>query len=236
MSNIGQNTEIMTLQEVAQYLKISEKSVLRLAQRGEIPVMKIASQWRFMRTLIDDWCISRIKNTSKPPLVQMIEQSEIILPLSRLVTQEHILFHMQPGTIESVLSQLVEPLVKSKTITDAKKMFSFLREREEMASTALSNGVALPHPRNPETCRITEPCLVIGICKEGTYFNALDGKKTRLFFLVCTDSDIVHLKVMSKLAFFMKDSATTERLIEAKNDKEVLSILNEVDQEISKND
>ncbi len=237
MNNTDHNTEeIMTLQEVAQYLKISEKSVLRMAQRGEIPVMKIASQWRFMRTLIDDWIMSRMKNVSKPPLVQMIEQSEIILPLSRLVKPEHILFHVTAGTIESVLAQLVEPLVKSKMITDAQNTLLLLKEREEMASTALSNGVALPHPRNPEQCRIAEPSIVIGICKDGTYFNSLDGKQTRLFFLVCSDSDIVHLKIMSKIGFLLKDIVTIDKLVEAKTEKEVLVILNTVDQEINRND
>jgi PTS system nitrogen regulatory IIA component len=228
--------EIMTLQEVAQYLKISERSVLRMAQRGEIPVIKIANQWRFMQTLIDDWLMSRMKNASKPPLVRMIEQSEIILPLSRLLKPEHIIFHIKPGSIESVLSQLIEPLVKSKTIIDAKKLFTYLKEREDMASTALGNGVALPHPRNPCICRITEPSVVVGICEEGTFYNSLDGSKTRLFFLVCTDSDIVHLKIMSKLAYLMKDNNTINGIIDAKNEKEVLELLNRVDMEISTND
>jgi nitrogen PTS system EIIA component len=235
-NNGKMNNEIMTVAELAQYLKVSEKSVLRMVERQEIPVVKIASQWRFMRTVIDDWLITRMKYRPKPAVVRMIEQDEIILPLSRIVRPEHIIFHLQPGSVEFILGQLIEPLIKTKIIADGKKFMTLLKDREEMSSTALSNSVALPHARNPNSCTVAEPSIVVGICKNGTRYNALDGKNTKLFFLVCTDSDIMHLKMMSKLAFLMKDQQTIDGIIDAKNDKEVLSVLNKVDEEISSND
>ncbi|HEB11433.1 MAG TPA: DNA-binding protein, partial [Spirochaetales bacterium] len=58
MDYIGQrdqNTlDIMTLSEVAQYLKLAEKTVLRMVHRGSIPAVKIASQWRFLRSVINE--------------------------------------------------------------------------------------------------------------------------------------------------------------------------------------
>lgn len=47
--------EIMTVQEVAEYLRLAEATVYRLAQSGEIPAAKVGRAWRFKRELIDEW-------------------------------------------------------------------------------------------------------------------------------------------------------------------------------------
>src|SRR5579862_6576343 len=52
-------TEIMTLREVADYLRLSEKTVSRMAQDGRIPAQKLARQWRFQRSSIDSWMANR---------------------------------------------------------------------------------------------------------------------------------------------------------------------------------
>jgi PTS system nitrogen regulatory IIA component len=232
---IGANEEIMTIEELAQYLKVPQETITRMVQRGEIPFVKIESQLRFMKALIDDWLLARMKERPKPAVVRVLEQGEVVLPLSRIVRPEYILLRMEPGTVESALEQLVGPLVRTGVIPDGEDYIRLLKEREDMASTALSNGVALPHARYPSLCDATEQAVVTGICREGMFFNALDRKKTRLFFLVCTDSDIVHLKIMSKLAYLIKDRETIERLIDSKNEHEILSILSEADEEIDRN-
>ncbi len=47
--------EIMTTSEVAQYLRLAEATIYRLAQAGEIPAMKVGRVWRFRKDLIDEW-------------------------------------------------------------------------------------------------------------------------------------------------------------------------------------
>ena len=53
--------EVMTLEEVAEYLQVSQKSILRMAQSGKIPAAKVASQWRFMRSVVDDWLMAQME-------------------------------------------------------------------------------------------------------------------------------------------------------------------------------
>jgi len=52
---------VMTVQEVAQYLRLSQAKVYRLAQAGEIPAMRIGKSWRFRKDLIDEWFDKRVK-------------------------------------------------------------------------------------------------------------------------------------------------------------------------------
>jgi len=233
-SNISE--EVMTLRELSEYLKLSEKTLIRMAQRGEIPVTKIGHQWRFMRTLIDDWLVSKMWHPVKPALTRLLENQEIILPLSRLITQNLIKLDLPPGSKDEILLSLIEVLEKTKSVSDKEKLFSLLKSREEMASTALNNGVALPHVRNPLECPVDEQCIVLGICPAGTPFDSVDGGLTYLFFLVCTNSEIIHLKMMSKLAYLIRKSEAIKSIRNAKSVKEVLSIIIRVDQEINANE
>ena len=56
---------IMTLQEIAGYLKVSEKTILRMVQSGELPGVKISNQWRFVRGVIDEWLSRRMFSAPK---------------------------------------------------------------------------------------------------------------------------------------------------------------------------
>ena len=68
--------EIMTIKEVSSYLKLADRTILKMANMNQIPSVKIANQWRFMRSIIDDWLISRMKvlpGTLNPHLYKEIQ-------------------------------------------------------------------------------------------------------------------------------------------------------------------
>ncbi len=77
-------------------------------------------------------------------------------------------------------------------------------ERERLCSTAIMDGVAIPHPRSSMEEYVTEPLLVIGISKKGIHFESDDGKPTNLFFLICANSIDIHLKVMARLSRLLR--------------------------------
>ena len=56
----AQDREMMTSAQVADYLQLAERTVLRMAQRGEIPAAKVASQWRFFRPIVREWVIAQM--------------------------------------------------------------------------------------------------------------------------------------------------------------------------------
>jgi PTS system nitrogen regulatory IIA component len=224
--------EIMTLNDLAGYLKISEQTLNQMAKKGEIPVATIANQQRFIRTVIDDWLMSRMTMASKTTLVKLSEEGLIVLPLSRLIQPELVVLDIVAGSKEEVLTQLIQPLLRSGRMNDRDTLLKLLLEREEMVSTAISRGIAIPHPRNPEECPVKEPCIVFGLCREGTEFDSLDGEKTYIFFLICSPSELVHLKILAKLAMLIRNKDVVYRLRSVKNTKEVLTNIITVDQEI----
>jgi len=223
--------EVMTLSEVALYLRLAEKTVLRMVHKGQIPCAKVASQWRFLRSMIDDWLIAKMRVVPQNDLARLIESSPEVVPLSRLLNAEYVVLGLRPESKEEVLRQLVQPLLRSRFIDREKPFLVKLLEREKIVSTAVGKGVAIPHLRNPQDNPGGGPVLVVGVCREGTDFEALDGEKTHLFFLLCTDSEVVHLRVLAKVNRIAARKEAMVRLIGAESPVEVLQVLIRADQE-----
>lgn len=229
MTQQNRDEEILTLQEMASYLKIAERSVLRMAQSGEIPGTKVASQWRFMRSVVDDWLINRMREVPPDSLVRLIESGEITMPLSRLASPDLMNLEIRPGPKREVLDQLIAPLDRRGLLPDRPGFLSRLLAREDLVSTGLERGLAIPHLRDPEECPFREPRLAIGVCRPGTEFDSLDGEPTRLFLLACAPSLQAHLKIMARIALLMRIPQIVDRLTAAGDPVQVLRLLLEAE-------
>jgi len=223
--------QVMTLAEVARYLKLAEKTVLRMVHKGEIPCAKVASQWRFLRPMIDDWLVAKMQVIPKNDLARLIENGSDTVPLSRLIREELIVLDVRPGGKQEVLGQLVQPLVENNLVDEKERFLEKLMDRERMVSTAVGRGVAVPHLRNPREDPGGGPVLVVGICRAGTGFGSPDGEKTHLFFLICTDSEVVHLRVLARFNSIVRKGDTVSRLIRSNTRAEVMQTLLQMEQE-----
>jgi PTS system nitrogen regulatory IIA component len=221
----------MTLPEVAAYLRLAEKTVLRMVHKGQIPCAKVASQWRFLRSMIDDWLVAKMRVVPQNDMARLIESSPEAVPLSRLLNEQYVVLGIRPGSKEEVLRQLVRPLLSSQFIDREKPFVDKLLERERIVSTAVSRGVAIPHLRNPQENPGGGPVLIVGICADGTDYEAPDGEKTHLFFLLSTDSEVVHLRVLAKVNRIVRRKQVMARLVGAGSPAEVMQILIKADQE-----
>jgi len=227
------NNDIMTLAEIAKYLKVSEKTILRMANKGGIPGTKVSNQWRFMRAMVDDWLIGKMQSVSKKNLVKLIKTAKKIIPISDIINSERIILNIRTGSKKAILEQLIRPLVLQGQISNPKNFLEKLLKREEMISTAIGHGVALPHFRDSDNNnKIKNACMVLGICKEGTDFDALDAEKVYVFILICAPSVEVHLRLMAKISLLIRKKGTVDSLRKAKNTAETLEILMKTDQEI----
>ncbi len=219
----------MTLPEVASYLKLAEKTILRMIHRNEIPCAKIGNQWRFSRAMINDWFHSKMQVVPRNDIARLIERGDESVPLSRLVREQRIVFDIQPGAKEDVLTQLIRPLIEEGIIENLEEFLSKLLYRESIISTSVGSGAAIPHIRDSKKNPPGGPYVVLGICPEGTDFDATDGEKTQLFFLVSTDSEVVHLRILSRITQALQTPGLVRRIVAAGTPGEVVRILMEVE-------
>jgi PTS system nitrogen regulatory IIA component len=217
--------KIMTLAEMADYLKVAKRSLVRMARRGDIPATKVASQWRFMRSVVDDWLIGRMKSLPDRELETLIESEKLPVPLSALIRPQLVRLDIEDLGMEGVLRLLTEPLVREQLLNDSGDFVEKLVEREEMVSTAIFPGIAIPHARKPEECPVVEPRIVVGVSRDGVDFNSLDGQPTFLFFLICANQVLLHLKIIAELALIFRRPGLVEILKIARDPHQVVGIL-----------
>lgn len=145
------NTDILTLQEVADYLKIVPKTVQRMIARNEIPCMKVAGQWRFKRSVIDMWLHSKMNFSEEHQFALLMDVPGTVLQISRLLLEPFMLLDLKSSTVEDTLWELTAPLQEQGLLKDRKALVRQLLEREEMVTTAFGQGTAFPHPRDVKT-------------------------------------------------------------------------------------
>lgn len=221
--------QLLTVSELATRLRLGERTVLKMIHKGEIPCLRIASQWRFIPDQIDEWLLAASGETRQPvepsSLSALITTAPDSVPLSRLSEERFVVNDIQPGDIGDVLLQLAKPLANAGFIDDLEGYAAKLLDRESMVATAVGKGFAIPHLRNPRDNPAREPVLIIGICPEGTEFNSLDGKPTRVFFLVVAENEVIHLRLLARLSRFLLKTGVVDELSSARTPREVVEVL-----------
>jgi len=142
--------------------------------------------------------------------------------------KECITVELEGESKEEVLANLVDLLVKGKVVDEEWKngILESLKEREELGSTAIGYGVAIPHGKAPV---ISEIALAVGISKKGVDFDSLDGKPVHLFFLLVASPShaTLYLKALARISRFLRDSSFRDKLLKARSPQEVFEIIKE---------
>jgi len=229
MPNAGHRTdhEVMTAAEVAEYLQLAEKTVLRMAQSGKIPAAKVASQWRFMRPVVRDWLAAQMQMTPSEATDETLAPSRGMLSPTEVIRPDLMSLNITPGPKEQVLGQLVAPLAQTGFAADPPRLLRGLIERERMMTTAVGGGIALPHPRRPIPGMFPEPALAVGICRPGCEFGAIDDRLVHVFFLICATRDEIHLQLMATVTWLSRQEGIIDKLRGATTTHEAIAIINE---------
>lgn len=209
---------IMTLSEVAGYLKIAQKTVHRMIQRNDIPAAKVGKQWRFYRPIIDDWIVSKMSPRG------MDRKLPDTVAVGQLVRLERILVDLPGNSKESILENLMAPLVEDGLI-GRRRYLELLLDRERMLSTAVGKGVAFPHIRHTEHNPGGGPYLVIGTNKTGTDFDSPDGEPVRLFALFVARDESDHLRGIAAMANLFERTEVVDRIVLSTSAESILSII-----------
>ncbi|MCF7944892.1 MAG: PTS sugar transporter subunit IIA [Spirochaetia bacterium] len=226
---MNNNSDILTLNEVAEYLKIAPKTVSRMIQKNEIPCMKIGGQWRFRKSSIDEWLHTKMVQTSEQNIIGMMETDADSVPLSRLLNPDFIRLDIQAGSKTSILRQLLEPLEEHGLLSNSSSLLQKLEAREQMVSTAIGKRTAFPHIRNVRDNDSKLPPIAVGVCPEGTDYESLDGTATYLFFLLLVPKETVHLRIMARLNQLIRSEQFVNGLLTAENPQEFISYCMEAD-------
>ena len=131
---------------------------------------------------------------------------------------------------DEALDAMVALMAKSGKINDVEKYRKGVYAREEEGTTGIGEGIAIPHCKSDA---VSKPSLAAMVIKDGVDFEALDGEKVNLIFLIAAPNteDNVHLDVLSKLSVLLMDESFTNGLRNAKTVEEFFSVIDRAEAE-----
>jgi PTS system nitrogen regulatory IIA component len=195
--------ETMDMEQLAAYLRRDIREVGKLASRGRLPGHKVGGEWRFAKAEINHWIETQLPAYTEKELADLErggDRSAGTGPfLGDLLSLASIAVPLPATTKASALKELVSLAEQSWQVYDADGILAAIRAREELQSTALPFGVAIPHPRRPLPAALAESVLAFGSIPSGIPFGAPLGGLTDIFFLVCCRDDRTHLRVLARL-------------------------------------
>ncbi len=124
----------------------------------------------------------------------------------------------------SVIKELYENMKTTGRIKNVELGFSDICERENMGSTGIGKGVALPHAK---TAAVDEMIITLGISKNGIEYDTIDDEIVKIFFIfLCPKGNAQeYLKVLARISRWIKDNEFREALLKAKTRKEIIEII-----------
>ena len=222
---------LLTVAEVSDYVQLNQRTVIRMAQSGEIPAVKIARQWRFRPELVESWleshsavaagAVGAAVEPARPP--GEIELSTVFYTHPKLLD-------LMAGNRLSALREVVSLLVAEQKVSNVNPFLQMLYEREAMLSTGIGNGVAIPHARHAVRGLFQAPMVVLARSMSGIDWRAVDGLPVHLIFLLISPDDGTHLRLLSRLSRVLRLPSAFERLKGAASSDEVIRTFGEMEQ------
>src|ERR1035437_5884922 len=140
--------------------------------------------------------------------------------------KESIELNIKSKTKKEVIEELVEMLAQKGLIIDKQVTIESLMEREELGSTGVGQGIAIPHSK---TKGVKELVAAFGVSKAGVNFEALDGEPVYIFFLLLAPDGAagLMLKALARVSNFLKNKYYRRKIMEAADKTSVIQTIEE---------
>jgi PTS system nitrogen regulatory IIA component len=227
---------MMDLDQLAVYLQRDAREVSKMASRGYLPGHKVSGEWRFHPTEINHWIETQMHAYTEQELTALekgpgrpLDEQPLI---SMLLSESTMAVPLRASTRASVLKELVRLAEQSWQVYDPEAVLEAIKQREEMGSTALDSGVAIPHPRRPMAKALGDHVLAYGRTATSIPFGAPGGGETDIFFLVCCQDDRTQLRVLARLSRLMLRPGFVAELRAAESAADTLQLIEAGEREL----
>jgi PTS system nitrogen regulatory IIA component len=151
--------------------------------------------------------------------------------ITDFLNEESIIPDLAGQDKQTVLHELAEKFPAEHAALNVKRVLEVLLERERISTTAIGDGVAIPHGKLADVDRVHG---VFARSRTGIDFASLDGEPTHLFFALIAPEDGAadHLKALARISRLLKDTTFRTRLLKAKSAKELFDIIAAEDQKL----
>ena len=222
----------LMVKDAARLLSVSEKTIYRWIKQGTIPAYQISDQYRFNRAELLEWATSR-KLSVSPDIFAEPEGGDTPPPALLDALRAGGVHYRIGGTDKaSVLRSVVETMQLPEEV-DREFLYQVLLAREALGSTAIGDGIAIPHVRNPIVLHLARPLVTLCFLERPIDFGALDGQPVSTLFTLISPTVRAHLHLLSRLGFALRDPAFKNAIVQQASRDQLLAALESVEKALA---
>ena len=213
--------EIMTIEEVAELLRVSERTAYDWAKKGEIPCGKLGTTWRFKRSEVTRWINARLGNSKKPYSTDPLPIAAVLEPKRVMILDQELK--------EDALNALIDLLSTASEVHNRDELATEIFRREELMSTGIGFGVGVPHVRLDSMDNLV---MAMGVARNPIRdYETLDDEPVRIICMIAARSDqhAKHIKALSAISRRLRDDDFRNRILLAADPAEVHAMMCEED-------
>ena len=181
------------VKQAAELLNVSDKTISRWLSGGQIPFYRVGSQYRFSRSELLRWA------TATPAEAGEEAAEAAPVSLEQSLRAGGIFYRIGGKDVRGVLEQLLA-LMRLPAGADTARILELLHEREQVAPTAVGEGIAFPHCRDIVLPGLASPMVALGFLETPVDFSALDKQPVSTLFLFLSPSAQSSIRTMARLA------------------------------------
>ncbi len=202
----------LKMKDIIDLLEVPEKTIVQWINEKKMPSYKIKNQYYFNKAEVNEWILKNNIAVSEKILDLALTNRPV--SLIDLIKKGDVHYGIKGSTVREVIDDVVKTIPIPKS-ADVDTVRASLLQREEMMTTAVGKGIALPHPRNPIISDIDEESVSICFLKNPIDYGALDGEPVQVLFIIISSNAKRHLEILSKISFLCKQ----EDFLKTLNDK-----------------
>ena len=155
------------------------------------------------------------------------------LYISEIISPSSVDIHLKSNQKEALLGELVSKIPELGQNQEAReRLLRALIEREQLHSTGIGDGIALPHARNAIVGLVDRPVIIFGRHDTGIPFGAIDGAPARLFFLLVAPNVSMHLQMLARISRLLRVPKLRQNLLTVEKPEKAVQLLKEAESQL----
>ena len=201
----------LTLPDVAQLFEVSEATVSHWVEDDNLPTALVNSQYRFDRAELLEWATLR-KIRFSPRVFHEVNGDHVgEVSLSEALRRGGIAYQVQGSEKRAILRSIIEGLPVPNGF-DHDLLLQLFLAREKMGTTAVGDGIAIPHPRTPVLLPVDGAAVRLSFLAKSLDFGAPDGKPVSIVFALVCPTMHEHLQLLARLSLVLREPGFREML------------------------
>lgn len=212
----------LSIRDLTKLLNVAEGTVSRWIKQRALPAQQVGGQYRVNRTELLEWATANGVRVSLE-LFDHLEEAgtEAVPSLAEALERGGIHYDLAAADKELAVRALVQVLPLPEGF-DREPLVRLFLAREASASTAIGEGIAIPHVRNPLVLHVSRPLVTLAFFSQPVDFGALDGKPVHVLFSIISPTNRSHLQLLARLSFLLHDGKLRQAVLRHAPRKEIL--------------